>query len=219
MSSPKEAPDKKQEGEREYMTTFNSIGMGENSLTVGVALATPKDLKNRALQADPQASGNNHHITPTFSMTLEYSVESTRREEHYERKTQAEKEKGENLPDGATDDPRAPDGALNPQVIAGLKNKISEANLYAGASGNPQLQLSILVGALGKTQSLIKDYLGSFGGSVIPADAATYIADLGRIHHQIIQSLSEVTAKNPQAPMSAKANRLLIGTDGSPFHL
>lgn len=208
------------------MTSVNTVGMGDGSLTMGVSLAPQKDLKSREVQTHDNALHSDaspdagHGFKPTFSMSLSYSLDSTGKEEHYERKVQSEKMQDHNAPYCVGDEGEEQAAGLNSQVIAGLKNKISEAGLYGGTYGNPQLQMSILTGALSKTQTLIKDYMGSLGGNVMPLDGAGYIADLGRLHHQIIQSLSEVASKNIQKPALAGQTRgQPVGAQGSPFQL
>lgn len=208
------------------MTLVNTVGMGDGSLTMGVSLAPQKDLKAREIQTHDNDSSQGgtpnaeHGFKPTFSMSLSYSLDSTGKEEHYERDVQSEKIQDHNAPYCAGENGEEQAVRLNSQVIAGLKNKISEAGLYGGTYGNPQLQMSILTGALSKAQTLIKDYMGSLGGNVMPLDGAGYIADLGRLHHQIIQSLSEVAAKNIQKPALARQTRgQPVGAQGSPFQL
>lgn len=96
-----------------------------------------------------------------------------------------------------------------------LQNKIIEASLYSAT--DPTKQQAILIEGLQKAQGLIKACLKEFRGSEIPEDVAEYLSGLGKVHGQIIQELSGVSANaaNPTGLQDSPPGQ--TGMRRSPF--
>jgi hypothetical protein len=177
------------------MTPVKAMGMGESPiiLTMELAHSTREEVVGENTMTSHTTSSE---LTPSFRMKLMYDIDAPE-QGAFEQKSSAETKKAtlEEPSHFAKDALIHP--TVSPQMIAGLRNKLIQANEFYR---DPQLQTSILVNALGNTQTLIKEYLNTFENTTIPTDAAACIADLGKIHGQIMQSLAGIAASYSTSP-------------------